>query len=105
MIYFNMFIDDERFPPNDGREWIICRNIREVIETCKEYGRLPDYVTFDHDLGEYEPTGHTIAKWMVDMDMDQIYTFPETFQYYVHSQNPVGKKNIESYLNSYLEQK
>lgn len=32
-------------------------------------------------------------------------TFPADFKFYVHSQNYVGKKNIEEYLTSYLNVK
>ena len=48
------------------------------------------------------PTGYDFAKWLVDMDMDNIYKFPENFSFHVHSANPVGKANIEGYLNNYL---
>lgn len=37
------------------------------------------------------------------MDMNNILMFPENFSFYVHSANPVGKKNIEAYLNNYFE--
>lgn len=102
---FRMFIDDERFPPADGQEWIICRTLQEVTRVCRNEGKLPDYVSFDHDLGENEPTGYVIAKWMVDMDLDEILKFPDNFAFYAHSQNPVGKKNIEAYLDNYLQQR
>lgn len=48
------------------------------------------------------PTGYDFAKWMVDMDMENIYKFSKDFTFNVHSANPVGKANIESYLNNYL---
>lgn len=103
---WNLFIDDERFPPDDGREWIICRNKMQVISAIFDHKQtVANYISFDHDLGENEPTGYDIAKWIVEMDMDGVIIIPSNFQYFVHSQNPIGKKNIETYLDNYLKVK
>ena len=102
---WNLFLDDERFPPDDGREWMIARNIRSALEMIIYMG-MPSYISFDHDLGQNEPTGHDIAKLIVDWDMnDRYYSLPEDFSFYVHSQNPIGKANIEGLLNNYLKYK
>jgi hypothetical protein len=102
---WNLFLDDERFPPEDGREWVICRNRADVVLTIMSRG-MPSYVSFDHDLGQDESTGHEIAKLIVDWDMnDRYYSLPEDFSFYVHSQNPIGKANIEGLLNNYLKVK
>lgn len=97
---YSLFIDDERFPPNDGREWIICRTMEEVQATIIAHG-FPMYISFDHDLGEGQPTGHDIAKWIVNQDLDDSI-IPAGFTYYVHSQNPIGAANIRGLLDSYL---
>lgn len=99
---WNLFIDDERFPPDDGKEWIICRTRPEVYAAIHSKG-IPSYISFDHDLGEDEGTGFDIAKMIVDMDLDEYRIIPEDFDFYVHSQNPVGKKNIELLLVNYLQ--
>lgn len=99
---YKMFIDDERFPPNDG-DWIICRNQWEVFDTIEEQG-YPSFISFDHDLGENHPTGYDIAKELVDQDIALDWMKPE-FDFYVHSQNPVGKANIEKYLHRYRSYK
>lgn len=102
---WNLFIDDERFPPNDGREWVICRNHFEVFECVFDLG-MPSYISFDHDLGENLWSGYDIAKELVDIALTTIdpdYKFPADFDFYVHSQNPVGKANIEGLLNGYLK--
>lgn len=102
---WNLFIDDERFPPNDGRDWIICRNKIEVQIQVMLRG-MPSYISFDHDLGENEPTGYDITKWLVGIDLtslDELGRFPDNFDFYVHSQNPIGKANIEQYINNYMK--
>lgn len=96
---YNMFIDDERMPVNPTD--IICRTMEDVIYVVTTYG-MPKYISFDHDLGEDKPTGYDIAKWLVECDMDEEYKFPDDFDFGVHSQNPIGKKNIEQYMNNYL---
>lgn len=94
------FLDDERFPPNDGKNWIILRNLREV-QAELDKGNFPDYVSFDHDLGEREPTGMDVARLLIEHHMDSPHL--KFFEYYVHSQNPVGKENIEKYIEGYLD--
>jgi hypothetical protein len=97
-----MFIDDERFPPNDGSEWVIVRSMDEFFQAIEDKD-FPSFISFDHDLGENMPTGYDIAKWMVNADLDNGSRFiPFNFTFYVHSQNPIGKRNIERFLNQYL---
>lgn len=104
---YSLFIDDERFPPDDGQAWQIARNLTEVASLISELGP-PNYISFDHDLGDKEPTGYDIAKKFVDGDLGQLAGtefaggLPETFVFYVHSQNPVGARNIRALLESYL---
>ena len=108
---YSLFIDDERFPPrNDGRKWVIARDFEEVMMSLRRHG-MPGYISFDHDLGDVDKhTGYDIAKLLVELDMaasdplstEETFPLPDDFEFYVHSQNPIGKKNIESYLNNYL---
>lgn len=105
MTHYSLFIDDERYPP-DGctRNWMIARNIEEVIQCITAHG-MPSYVSFDHDLGDATTaSGYDIAKLLVeyDMDNDPLFCWPDDFSFTVHSQNPPGAVNISSYINNYL---
>jgi hypothetical protein len=91
----NLFLDDERFPIGD--DWNIVRSYEEAVEFVLKNG-LPDVISFDHDLGT-EKTGYDFAKWLVEYIMDN--DLP-VFHFFVHSQNPVGKRNIEEYLNGFF---
>lgn len=107
MAQYSLFIDDERYPPkNDGRNWVIARDWEDVMMCFRIHG-MPEYISFDHDLGEDTQTGYDIAKFIVELDMggDSDFAMPENFDYYVHSQNPVGKENIEKYLENYKKYK
>lgn len=99
---WSLFIDDERYPPRDGRNWKIARTLDETIALIKQYD-MPDHISFDHDLGDHTPSGHDIAKAIVDMDLDGEINMPFDFSYYVHSQNPVGRDHIQALFKSYLD--
>lgn len=99
-----LFLDDERYPPSDYNVWWIARSLDDV-KRLYEDGIIPDFISFDHDLGENQPTGMDVVKWLVDRELNGIPVFPAGFSFYVHSQNPVGAANIQSYLDSYLKQK
>lgn len=98
----SMYIDDIRAPK--GKFDIIVRNSEDAKESIIRYG-CPRFISFDHDLGG-EDTSMEIVKWLVEMDMNMHYILiPSNFEFNVHSANPVGKANIEGYLNSYLKQR
>ena len=118
---YNLFLDDVRVPtdvtwadvPID-QHYSVVRNYNEFTNLIMLRG-LPKFVCYDHDLAdshyrhglkydvipysEYkERTGYDCAKWLVAYCADKNIKHPP---YVVHSMNPVGKKNIEAYINSY----
>jgi hypothetical protein len=104
-------------------DWEIVRNYDEFTQKIKyEYdvnGTLPKIISFDHDLAdihygvqdhvdedyydlmsvENEKTGFHCAKWLVDFCIDNNLELPE---YYAHSMNTVGRKNILGYLDNFV---
>jgi hypothetical protein len=99
---YKLFIDDERYPPNDGGTWVISRTSQEAIAAVLSLG-MPAFISFDHDLGG-EDTSMVFVNWLIDYMLDN---HKDQFDFYVHSQNPVGKVNIEKRLLglfTYLEQ-
>lgn len=90
-----LYLDDLRPIPN---EFIGVRSYTEFINYINQNG-LPDFISFDHDLG-LEESGFDCAKWLVNYCLDKKIGLPE---FTVHSQNPVGKKNIESLLNNFIK--
>ena len=118
---YNIFLDDVRVPtdvtwadvPID-QHYSVVRNYNEFTNLIMLRG-LPKFVCYDHDLAdshyryglkhdiipysEYkERTGYDCAKWLVAYCADKNIKHPP---YVVHSLNPIGKKNIESYIESY----
>jgi len=127
---YNLFLDDIRHPEQAyaytrneiylNLEWQTMRNYNHFVQMVMENG-LPEVVSFDHDLAEAhyhesmyqdgkvymkyletisEKTGMDCVKWLVDYCIDHKKDFP---QWYVHSMNPVGKLNMESYIENYLK--
>ena len=82
-------------------DMIIARTYEEAINLIEEKG-MPNFISFDHDLGDKIPTGFDLSKWIVEKDLDNNGFIPKDFSFYVHSQNPQGKLNIEGLLNQYL---
>jgi len=126
---YNLFLDDMRFPKEINWielplvEWMIVRNYNQFVQTIQKLG-LPMRISFDHDLAdehykEYqwlgdeknvqskgkfrydkirEKTGYDCAKYLIEYCMKYDLELPE---YFIHSFNPIGKKNIISLLESY----
>lgn len=111
---WNLFIDDERNPIDvkwgawqdqalyRDEDWIIARNYAEVLELVGSLG-FPEMISFDHDLGENEPTGYDIAKRITELVMNDQCELPSEVHVMVHSKNPVGAENIRHYMKNFLK--
>lgn len=87
-----LFLDDERFPPNDGRDWAIVRTVPAAVAWIVKHG-LPTHLAFDNDL-QHRLEGRHLAKWLIRRDFESGGTFlPDDFSWYAHSQNSVNGIN------------
>lgn len=118
---YNIFLDDIRVPtdvtwaniPAD-QHYSLVRNYKEFVDLITLRG-VPKFVCYDHDLADIhyghglnnddipydsykEKTGLDCSKWLVGYCFAKKIKHPP---YVVHSLNPIGKQNIESYINSY----
>lgn len=104
-------------------DWNIVRNYIEFENYLNTNG-LPDVISFDHDLADFhydlkpedyenmseedmiikfgsiEKTGFDCAKLLVDWCLNNNCKLPD---FIVHSANPIGKMNIESYLKNAIK--
>ncbi len=95
-----MFIDDERMPAGNADDWRIVRSSDEAKQVVTSLG-VPEFISFDHDLGG-EDTAMVFVDWLIAAHLDGVIsTFPAAFD--VHSQNPIGARNIRMKMQSYLE--
>lgn len=104
-----LFLDDTRVPSDVGyidKEWCIVRNyvqFKAIIDNI-----IPDEISFDHDLGDYDENGNerdglTCAKYFANKDKTE-NCFHKDFKWKVHSANPIGAKRITDFL-TYWEQR
>ena len=98
-----MFLDDERFPPADGQDWVIVRSVADAISWV-ENNRIPDFISFDNDLGQDMPEGRHFAVWLLELDLDT-GSIPEHSAYYVHSQNVDAALRIRSRIDAHLTER
>ena len=113
-----LYLDDIRTPQTEG--WVIVRNYKDFVAWVRLNG-IPDEVSFDHDLGEdiakakveagmskrkareqkkETLSGYDAAKWLGEYCLDNNIPFPA---WNCHSANPVGKANIEAYINNVIK--
>ena len=124
---YSLFLDDQRTPDQvswiklPNTDWTIVRNYDEFVNEILTNG-LPEFISFDHDLSlsdakvycknlrenkkiinysDYkEKTGYDCAKWLVSYCQNNRLAVP---LYAVHSMNPIGKENIEFYIENYTK--
>ena len=104
-----LFLDDTRVPSDVGfinEEWTIVRDY-DIFCLVVDFAQ-PQEISFDHDLHDFdlfgnEKTGMDCAKALVEMDHRWTHTITKDFKFHVHSMNPIGKKNIQCYLDNYIK--
>ena len=99
-----LYLDDIREP--DDADCIVVRSFDEATNFVLERG-VPEFISFDHDLGcsddgQINHSGYDFARWLVESVISGLITISDDFTFAIHSQNPVGSKNIEMLLNRYM---
>lgn len=97
---WRLFIDDERFPVRED-EWFIARGCDEAMWEVGRMG-IPVYISFDHDLGN-GPNATYFVNWLINYMLDKGLKFPKNFDYFVHSQNPIGAGNIRAKMDAAIK--
>lgn len=105
-----IYLDDVRKPGNSmyGPYDYVVWSYNSFVDFCETFG-CPNFISFDHDLGNRPMdtrTGMDCAKYLVMKDIGMNGNFiPTDFDFVVHSSNPVGSMNIQSYLSQYLDKR
>jgi hypothetical protein len=106
-----LFLDDERCPdevkwvkyPKDIK-WNIISDAQSFINFITIFG-ITEVISFDHDIQSYtddgdEITGYDLVKYLCEwLTGHPNVGIPIV---YFHTQNPVGKKNMECYWNNFI---
>ena len=119
-----LFLDDDAFHPEGirnpekyypliGRNDLLAKmqtfdtivkftNVEDAIDYIRNNG-CPNFISFDNDL-QRDLEGRHLAKWLTDRDIDSGFAFfPDDFDWFVHSQNPIASKAINGLLVPYME--
>lgn len=89
----HLWLDDVRPAPKGYDYWALtAHQALEVLQTG-----CVGHVSLDHDLGNSDETGYTVANWIEDAVEAQ--KIPE-LSWEVHSANPVGRKRIAQALRN-----
>jgi hypothetical protein len=119
-----LFLDDDAFQPEGirnpekyypliGRDDLL--TIMQTFDTIVKFTNVedatdyilnngcPNFISFDNDL-QRELEGRHLAKWLTDQDIDSGFSFfPDDFNWFIHSQNPIASKAINGLLVPYME--
>lgn len=108
-----IFLDDERNPQDaywmrypECVEWYTVRTYADLYFCICHMDSLNDVlISFDHDIQDFdlagnELTGYDCLKSLVDFCIQTGKAMPKCM---FHTQNPVGKKNMQSYYENYLK--
>src|SRR5258708_372737 len=85
-----LWLDDIRPMPPYYTHW--AKTVQEAIELLKTNNVVE--CSLDHDLGQGE-TGYDLAKWIENHAHNG---FLQPIRCKIHSQNPVGKQNMQMAL-------
>ncbi len=100
---YEIFLDDERMPSEAMKDAVIVRDFWEFKRTINERG-IPKFISFDHDLGCMTYTGKSCAEYLICRMFDYPKEALKEFDFYVHSQNPIGAENIRRLLEQFIEE-
>lgn len=93
---WKLFIDDERDPPDDT--WTVARTNEQAVSLVAAFD-MPGIISFDHDLGRDDSGPRTTMEFVAWLSNHRFDEGPPP--YTVHSQNPVGRDNLISFLESW----
>ncbi len=87
-----------------SNNWVIARDYHQFIDILKNNFDYITFISFDHDISSYdidenELTGKDAADFLIDYCMDNNKKLPDWF---VHSDNSGGNKNIRQLLTNYM---
>jgi hypothetical protein len=94
---WNLWLDDQAFELKERKApagFLPASSVQEAQRFINVLG-LPEFMDLDHDLGK-DGTAMDFLKWLVEK-----YPDGPVPGYNVHSENPIGKLNIYSYIKSW----
>lgn len=108
MSNWGLFLDDEREPKKAGDFFYspypvkvrVARTVDEAVALLDTYG-VPARISFDHDLGENQPSAMSFMRYLIDAHLDGEIDLQVIEGVQVHSANPVGAQNLMELWNGF----
>lgn len=110
MAKIGIFLDDERnvedvtwMQYDKDIDWVVVRRVSDFMFAIMHMGEEDFIISFDHDLQDFhfytgkEQTGYDALRWYINYCFESGIVVKKCF---FHTQNPIGKKNMESYYNN-----
>ncbi len=96
-----IFIDDERIPVDDG--WLVVRSYAEFCRAFLGGGTCVRELSFDHDLGGFDPTGLDCVNWLIETALDDPDLVSGLERIYFHTANIIGMVDMRGKLENAQE--
>ena len=90
-----IYLDDVREAPEG---WILIRSGESLMAILRAQEGKIDALSLDHDLGEGKKSGYEVLKWMEAQVF--LYGYRPPKEILIHSDNPVGRKNMKAAIES-----
>lgn len=92
-----IWLDDIRLPPDESWFWV--KNFNDLNQLLNDEHLEVEVISFDHDLGDNTPDGSQCASRFIEIGIERGWQDPP--EYHVHSDNPCGRDNIVSKMESW----
>jgi hypothetical protein len=91
-----LYLDDVRTPPES---WTLVSNVKDMMFLTATEN--PTHISLDHDLGDTDPdhTGYDFMNWLEEAVFVGEYTKDDFPIITFHTDNPVGRANMQRSLN------
>ncbi len=98
-----IWIDDVRYPPDNGNGWIWHKTINPALRFIRENCHLIDTISLDHDAGDFRRGGKedyiVILKELERLHRRGIINCSH-IKFRLHSANPVGVANMRAIIQA-----
>lgn len=103
MLKLVLWIDDLRNPPNrPDEQYLIARSVNDaktLIEVSEQEWFAPiDYISIDHDAGEYAAAGGDFINVLKFLEYRQHTRDGKVYPIEIHSFNAVGAANMRAII-------
>lgn len=94
------YLKEEYLEIDDEECEVVWVKTQSEFEKYITQNGLPDFISFDNDLGIGNGEGYSCAKFVIDCCLDHNMYLPG---YYVHSMNSVARDNINNLFENFKE--